>query len=84
MLSFFKKIICGIRNLNCSQDISMPPKKKVLSQDDFDSTVYSNIDDFGMTEDEAVDDAVQTFNEMGFSVSNIFLKNVFINVEDII
>ena len=45
------------------------PKK--VSQEYFDSVVNENINDFGMSEQEAIDDAINQFKSQGVDLSII-------------
>lgn len=70
----------------------MDPSKKV-SQEYFDSVVNENINDFGMSEQEAIDDAINQFKSQGVDLSIIckhssdeksLLLNSFRKLNDII
>eukprot|EP00163_Fabomonas_tropica_P029543 TRINITY_DN6364_c0_g1_i1.p1 TRINITY_DN6364_c0_g1~~TRINITY_DN6364_c0_g1_i1.p1 ORF type:complete len:490 (+),score=104.01 TRINITY_DN6364_c0_g1_i1:56-1525(+) len=48
-----------------------PPPVKRITQDTFDSVVKENIDDFDMTPEEAIADAVSQFESQGVDLSTI-------------
>ena len=46
-----------------------PPRQ--ISQETFDSVVQENVEDFGMSKDAALSDAIEQFKMQGVSLSNI-------------
>lgn len=57
-----------------------PParKKAQISQEAFDSVVKENVDDFGMEMDEALADAITTFELQGVDLSGIVREELSI------
>ncbi|CAH0474596.1 unnamed protein product [Peronospora belbahrii] len=54
----------------------MTVKRKQISQETFDQCVSENVDDFDMSLEEAVIDAVHQFNSQGVDLSNIIKSGV--------
>lgn len=52
-----------------------PPPKPRLTQETFDESVNTNIEDFDMTPEEAVKSAVEEFKVQGFDMSGIVAKH---------